>query len=246
MDYDQVAGLERLTGRAYFTPSNGTSDIDLGDITMHKLDFGVDRKQAMRPRGGKLTLRREDTTGAKPVFTITGQEFATPVIPLMLLGTRNADNVQTSGTAATLTVTAALGRSFPIGAKNISNVVVTVSAVVKTLNVDYFLEAGFGRIRFPTVAAGIPSGASVLITFDKPVLTLEVYTAFNNLNAPGSLRVEEEDEYSPVSKQAWIFPCQLSADTGSDVKGDDFKTFTLRASITGAVTVEKRPLQIAS
>src|SRR5215831_2906470 len=99
MDYDQVASKERLTGRAYFNPGFAASIvfdcpwIDLGNIQMLSLDYGIKRKEHFKARRGQLIADRFDAYSATPRWTITGDEFTTATLFLIFLGTP-AVNVQ--------------------------------------------------------------------------------------------------------------------------------------------------------
>lgn len=242
MEYANLSSYERLTGKYLFTPLGDTGAIDLGNLTAVKNALGPKSVEVMLNQRGTSVLARKDTTSVAEVFTINGDQFATPIIPLLLMGDAAADYSQSSATGAIFNITAKLGRSFPIGAYNVANVVVTVSAATKTLGVDYFLDAYNGLISFPVVAAGIAADASVVVTFDKPALTMEAYTALSKLNRQGSMIVFLEDEYGPPAKEIWTAASvQLTTKDFPDAADPSkFRTWAMEMSVFGKPTVNKR------
>ena len=65
MDYDVIYSKERLTGRAYFNPgiAGGTGItsmpwLDLGNIQLMNLDYGIKRKEHYKARRGMLISDR--------------------------------------------------------------------------------------------------------------------------------------------------------------------------------------------
>ncbi len=235
-----IASLDRLTGKAIFFPTGSAGGTDLGDIDMFKLDYGAKREQINFHIDGNVSLALEETISVAPVFSIEGKQFHTSIMSLILMGTRGTDTSQVSATAATLTITAKVGQTFDIGARNISNVAVTVAGAPKVADVDYFLEANKGLIRFPNVAAGIADGASVLITFDKPAITRENYTAFNNQNIQGTLKVFGMDNRSPIPKSEWTLPGNFTVDKGGDNDPAKHKQWSIRYAVIGQPTLLRR------
>lgn len=228
-----LASFQRLSGKAVFFPTGSAAGIHMGSITMIKQALNEktnDTKYAID--GDNITVKRQ-LTEVTPIWTIEGNQFHSAMKPLLLLGTKNSDVVQSSATAATLTITAALGRTFDIGARNITNVVVTVSAATKVDGTDFFLEAKDGLIRFPETAAGIANGASVLITFDKPALTRESYTAFNKLNNTGNLVLFEKDDVDPVAVNEWTFNGTLYTKSMGDTDVTKDKAWSMDFSVNG-------------
>jgi hypothetical protein len=235
-----IASLDRITGKGIFFKTGDAFGVDLGDILMHKLDYGPKRETVAFHILGSVVLATEETTSVEPIFTIDGQQFTSQNMPLMLLGTRNADVSQASGTASTTAITAKLGKTFDIGARNISNVVVTVSAAAKAADVDFFLDAAGGWIRFPEVAAGIADGASVTVTYDKPAIVRDSFTAFNNLNLQGTLKLQEFDNRSAIPKNEWAFNGTLTADKGGDADPLKHRQWSLRFAVNGQPTCLRR------
>ncbi len=239
MDYNAVAAVERLTGDAFFTPTGQTGQIRLGNIQMHKLDYSPKRKQHFRNSRGKQVLDRDDAYGIEPKFTIEGDEFTTALLPLLFLATSaNADFAQVSGTAVSVTATVTPGLTYDLGALNINTLAMTAPAS-KTENTDYIVDYGKGKIYIP-LGSTIAAGATMTVTFNKPVVAMDSLTAFSQLNRLGTLQVHEEDEYSLVPKTIYDFPCSLSTDNAGDTKPEDYKKFTLVATLTGTMAVRKR------
>jgi 5-enolpyruvylshikimate-3-phosphate synthase len=235
-----LQSLERTSGKIIVFPTGSAGGLDLGVIEIVKVAYGVKSDAVMFAIDGNVVLGTKENVSVEPVLTMTGQQFHSAVRALLLLGTKNADVVQTSGSAATLTVTAKLGQTFDIGARNLSNVVVTVAAAVKVEGTDYFLEPSKGLIRFPAVAAGIADGASVLITFDKAALTRESITAFTNLNQTATVKYYEMDNKSATVRNEWTITGTLSVTAAGDADPTKFKKWTAELAVSGQPTVLSR------
>jgi endonuclease YncB( thermonuclease family) len=251
MELTSLKSFERLTGFALFNDdADSTGDIPLGNITALANDYSPKTVEIPRASRGVLTIARRDTFQVTPVYTIDGNQFHTPVIPLLLMGDRTTDLSQTSATGATYTFTAKAGRAYKLPHYNVTAIAVTVSAAAKTLGTDFFVDdpnipqstTSFnGVIILPVTAAGIADGATVTVTYNKPVLTMEVYNAFTKLNRVGTLTIFLEDEYGPPAKEIWSCRCSLTVKKGADAKPGDFRGWQLEASLFGNPTVSKRP-----
>jgi hypothetical protein len=240
MDIGAAAAIERLTGRAYFTAAGATSAIDLGNIQMHKLDYGVKRKEHYKNKRGGMVMDRDDAYGTMPKFTIEGDEFTSAVMPLLFAGTANADATQALATAATVVVTSKKGYTFDLGAYGLTNASVTTPTTkVEGPTADYVIDRANGKIYFPSTSS-IADATSVTVTFDKPAATFDSVNAFDTLNRLGTLQVIEEDSFSLIPKTIYNFACSLSVDSAGDTKPEDYKKFSLIATITSTFTVLKR------
>ncbi len=241
MDLGAVAALERLTGRAFFQPSGATSQIDLGNIQTHKFDYDVKRKEHYKNRRGGQVMDRYDAYGMMPKFSIDGDEFASELLPLLFAGTANADTTQTLGTATTVSFTSLKGQTFDLGAFGLTAASVTTPAAkVEGPTADYVIDRALGKIYIPRTSS-IADASSVVVTFDKPAGTFDSINFGDQLNRLGTMTVYEEDSFSLIPKTIYVFSCSLSVDSAGDTKGDDYKKFTLIATITsGTFTVKKR------
>lgn len=235
-----INSVDRLTGKAVFIPDGQVGGYDLGSIKLHKLDLSPERESSSFAIDGNNVQSIEEITQVKPVFTLEGNQFHTAILALVWLGTRNAAATQSSGTAATFAFTAKLGQTFDIGARNITNVVVTVSAAAKTADTDFFLEANKGLIRIPEVAAGIAADASVVVTFDKPAITRDSITALNALNRNGMLKLFEMDSKSNIPKTEISMVGILSGEGPGDTDSAKEKKWSLRFAVSGQFTVLRR------
>ncbi len=236
------ASLDRLTGKAIFFPAGSAGGTDLGVIELHRLEYGPEREKYRVPITRSVVLETEETISVSPVFAIEGRQFHTMVLPLLLLGTRSADATQTAATGATLTITAQLGRTFDLGARNVTNVVVVklVGGATQTEGQAYFLEANKGLIRFPNWPYGIEDGASVIVTFDRPALTRESYAVFDQLNQTGTLKLFEMDSRLRSPKAEWTVPGTLTAESGGDGDPLKFRKWKVRFSPSAAPQVLRR------
>lgn len=241
MEYNDPQSFQRLTGLAIFTPTGQSGGINLGNIQMMKLDHNlksIDDKASIR---GRIQLRRRKYTDALPVYTIDINQFLTPNLELMLLGTKSAgDFVQSAATASTYTFTAAAGLWFFIPAYGVQNVTVRVGSTVKVIDQDYFLDNFNGLIGIPITPIGIQPGDTVVVTFDQQAFALDAYKAFTNLDRRGQLVIFAEDEQGPPAIEIWIMDVSLSCKKGADTDPTRFRTFQLEAAVIGEPDVRRR------
>lgn len=93
--------------------------------------------------------------------------------------------------------------SFPTGCRDISNLVVEVGAVAKTLTTDYLVNAALGRV-YIVPGGGIADGDDVTFTYDIGAKTWTEAKASNNANLSGALRYIADN---PVgTNRDWYFP----------------------------------------
>src|SRR4051794_3924097 len=126
MDYLDPQAFHRLSGRAYFTPAGDAGQIDLGNIQMHSLTFGVKRRLHLNSVRGIVAPDRVKTYYTEPKFTIDGDEFVTPLLPLIFLGSAKDQFTQNSATVQTKAFDVVVaGRAYDLGAFDVTNVSVT-------------------------------------------------------------------------------------------------------------------------
>jgi hypothetical protein len=231
-----LASLERTTGKIVFFPTGVAGGDNLGVIQMVKVAFGVKTDVVMFPTDGFNIQGVQDNVSIEPVLTFEGSQFTDAVNAYLQFGTQGTDVTQSLVLAGTTTFTAKLGKTFDIGARDITNVAVTVAAVAKTLNTDYFLDPHEGLIRIPFIAAGIADAASVLVTFDKPALVRKSVTGGNALNAAGTLIYFERDGKSGTVRAEWNLPGTLSPETPGDGDPTKYKKWAMKYAVSGQWT----------
>ena len=252
MDYDVVASKERLTGRAYFNPGlSGGAGItsmpwlDLGNIQMMSLDYGIKRKEHLKARRGVLLADRFDAYSATPRWTITGDEFTSATLFLIFLGTAVANVMQTAGVNQTLAFNAHKGGVLDTGKFALYNW--SVAGAVD--GIDYNMDEGPGKLYVPLTSSWAEDSAHTL-TYSYPAITWNrILPPLSNLNRTGSMQLIEEDDSSPISpsaisgpKTVHDFSVSLSTDTGGETKVDTYKEFKMIATITDPVnwSIKKR------
>ncbi len=252
MDYTNAYGKERLSGRCYFTLSGATASVDLGNVQMFKIDFGIKRKEHFAARRGVVVLDRFDAYGSQALWTVTTDEFVSPILAYAWAGQTNANFSQTIATGATFnfTMAAALkGTALDIGKYGLFNASLTTpSSKVEGYTADYVIDRGAGKLYIP-ISTTIPNGAGV-VTYSAPALTYDSVTALQILNRNGSLEIHGEDDSGsgkdptavdavPPSRYVWTMPCILSADESGEFKVDDYRQITFKATATSAMTVKR-------
>jgi hypothetical protein len=253
MDYTSAYGKERLSGRGYFTPTGSTSGVDLGNIEMFKCEFGIKRKEHFAARRGIIVQDRFDAYGSQVVWTITADEFVSPILAYCWAGTDNTDVTQAAATATTFvfttTATALKGTTWDIGKYGLFNASITLPAgKFEGYDKDYVIDRAGGKV-YITDATTIPAG-SVTVTYSCPLLTYDSVTALNILNRPGNLEVHGEDDSGsgksttgadavPPVRYLFTIPAILSADESGEWKVDDYRKITFKASVTNPMTVKR-------
>jgi hypothetical protein len=252
MDYTNPYSKERLSGRGYFTPTGATQGIDLGNVDMMKIAFGIKRKEHFSARRGVQTLDRFDAYASQPVWDITIDEYVSPRLLLAWSGNVNANFIQAAGSAATFNFTYAAtmaGATLDIGKYGLFNASLTTPAgKIEGYTADYVVDRAGGKIYFP-LSTTLTAGASVL-TYSCPALTYDSVTALQVLNRPGNLEVQGEDDSGqgksttgadavPPVRYLFNFPCILSTDDSGEWKVDDYRKVIVKAMLTSPMTVKR-------
>src|SRR5215471_8171584 len=243
MDYNAPYAKERLTGRGYFLLTGATQLVDLGNIEMFKVDFGIKRKEHFAARRGVLSMDRYDAYASQALWTLTCDEFVSPLLAYAWSGPENANFTQTLGSSTTLK-----GAALDIGKYGLFSASLTTPAgKVEGYSADYVIDRGAGKIYFPLTST-LTAGASV-VTYSCPALTYDSVTALQILNRNGSLEIHGEDDSAqnvgaaadavPPSRYVWTVPCILTTDSSGEFKPDDYRKITILCTATSAMTVKR-------
>jgi hypothetical protein len=257
MEYDDVASKERLTGRAYINPGvpagagGGWQDmpwVDLGNIEMLNLDYGIKRKEHYKSRRGVQITDRYDAYSSLPKWEITGDEFTTQILPLVFLGTVVADYTQTNvGATAFGPFTARLGKWVDIVDAThtqqkfgiTSAVLTTPSGKTEGFGADFVIDRIAGKFYLP-LNSTIADSTACTVTLSAPLAVFNKVAPMSDLSITGSMQLLEEDEFNIVPLTIHEFGVSLSTDSGGQTKVDDYKTFKLIATITNPSTWKMR------
>lgn len=227
-----------------------TSYVPFGNVKLVKLATSPATTDVMFNKRGASTLARQDVHSVKPIYSITVDQIAGNVIPILLMGTRVADAVQPIATAQTFSFTAAKGQAFDIGARGATIASVKIATLSKILGVDYFVDdpnipqsmvSLNGIIILPTTAAGIADASTVDVIYSAATLTREHYRAFNKLNRSGAFRLFLEDETGSDAREIWDFQCQLSVKSVGDFDPAKFREVVIEAALFGYPDISTRP-----
>jgi hypothetical protein len=221
-----------VTGRLFFqqtTPSLDAFWRDFGNITEHKYDPKVTRKEHMKSSGG---LRRVDISLAAtiaPLYQFMLDEHTPDLEQLRQVGTQGADIVQ-AGAAIVNEVLAAAsvqGRVYFTTQPFISAYTVKVGATVYAENVDYSVDQGTGAITILNGGA-IVNGSDVTISYTSGAITQHIFTAFQSLILQGNIKFVEYDQFSTIPRTVTTFSGQLYVSNWGDNK-DDYNVVTVDA-----------------
>jgi len=266
VEYDAVASKERLTGRAYFNPGiAGGSGItsmpwlDLGNIQLMSLDYGIKRKEHFKARRGMLITDRYDAYSATPRWEITGDEFTSSILFLIFLGTDVGDISQVHGntTSTPQVFNVHKGGVLDTGKFAIYTWDVQTSpggVHSGTEGVDWIVDPGPGKLYIPFTSAFAENQLKQFV-YNWPDITFDkILPPLSNLNRTGTMQLIEEDDSGPAGttptfisnvaspKTIHDFPVSLSTDSGGQTKVDDYKSFKMIATVTDptAWTIRKR------
>ena len=246
MDYDAIASKERLTGRAYFNPGIvgglGITQmpwLDLGNIQLMSLDYGIKRKEHYKARRGMLITDRYDAYSATPRWEITGDEFVSATLFLIFLGTDVANFVQNHGTS-TQSFHVHKGGVFDVGKFAIYNYSVGSGL---TAGVDFVVDAGPGKVYIPQGSSLVEDNPTSITCSWPDIVFDKILPPLSNLNRSGTMQLIEEDDSPPVGQTGFVsgvgapktvhdFPVSLSTDSGGQTKVDDYKAFKMIATVT--------------
>jgi hypothetical protein len=256
MDYSAPYGKERLSGRGYFTPTGATQGVDLGNVDMFKIDFGIKRKEHFGSRRGIQTLDRFDAYSSQPLWTITCDEFVSPTLAYAWAGTPNANFAQTAQVAQSIVFAAGAttgskkGATFDLGKYGLYDA--SIAAKVEGYSADYVIDRAGGKVYIP-LTSSIVDAATFTVIASWPALTYDSVVALNVLNRNGSLEVHGEDDSGqgksttgspgldalPPVRYLFTIPCILSADESGEWKVDDYRKITIKATATAPMTVKR-------
>jgi hypothetical protein len=247
VDYDVVASKERLTGRAYFNPGiaggagiTSMPWLDLGNIQLMSLDYGIKRKEHFKARRGMLITDRYDAYSATPRWEITGDEFTSSILFLIFLGTDGGDVTQTHGTI-TQSFNVHKGGILDTGKFAIYNW--SMGGTATTEGVDWKVDPGPGKLYVPW-GSSMAEDQARGFTYSWPDITFDrILPPMSSLNRSGTMQIIEEDDSAPVGNPGFVsgvgspktvhdFPVSLSTDSGGQTKVDDYKAYKMIATIT--------------
>lgn len=235
------SSFDRLTGKAQFVEDGLAYGVDLGLIDMTAAEYGVEREKVMAAIAGNVVLAFEETVSVSPVWTLQGKQFHSQILPLLMLGTANADVVQSSGSGINVDIsTPVAGGTYDLGYRNISALVVESDGDTLVSGVDYHADLAAGWIRIPLSGYSFTLSDGISCTFTKPAITRESITAFNRLNRDGTLKLLEFDNKSAIVKNEWSFPGSLTVENPGDTDPTKSKQWSMRFSLNGQPTLLRR------
>lgn len=167
-------------------------------------------------------------------LAITLNEFDKDNIALALLGTATEyTQAATPVTGETLTTSSVKGNWYKAAKRKLTAVAVKVSAVTKTVDVDYTLDAETGRIRI--LASGtIADGSTVLIDYTPTAIVAGSGIAqANPLNAgtvQGFVRFVGDPMTGPVI-ECELWKVVMSMDGNLSLIGDEFAEFRVKGTV---------------
>lgn len=230
---------KKVTGRLLFKKTGEVDYINLGNVTMHKLEANTEYTPVKRARKGYIETIDENMAEVENRFTVNVDEQLEDTIKLELFATKAAANQSSATDETEQFVGVKPGRVIKLAKVNVSNVVVEVTTVAKTLGTDYTVDLGAGEIvilRGGTIA----DGATVDVTYDCAAQSLDRYTSMQEVKVEGVAILDEFDVKSEVPRGRYSFPAIIRMEDRGDSDGKKISEYGLNLLVTGAVTFDKR------
>lgn len=182
----------RFTSKGIWTPDGSIHGVDFGSILMTNIALGIEDEKVPYVNDGSVVNAAREAVMFSPDWTIEGNQYQTPIRALLMGGTKNADVVQASATAATQTINGAkIGNTYDLGVRGLvtwTSLQPAPSGTAYVRDVDYEVDLKNGTFRILEGGA-IADNTNVKATYDVPAITREDYTAFNNQNQSGTLKL---------------------------------------------------------
>jgi hypothetical protein len=241
--------LQRLSGELYWRPTGENGFIHFGDVSLIKeVPEASTIDGYFHTRAATQRQVRHDSKETTLKWEVELQERIQPVEAYLLFGKVGADLVQTLAAAATITfVDVVKGRVYDVGARNITNVVATVAAAPKIegvringeiipSNADVIVDAALGLIEIAPNGT-IATLDDVLITYDKPALTMNVIDGIGqHAIRTGRAKLAMFDGTSTPATKIIEFDGQLTPKDRGQFDIDSFNKFSFELLATGDVT----------
>lgn len=222
------------TAKLYIKRTGETYEHTLGNIVSWKRNTTEETATHKKSEGGIKLTDLSITRGLEFSYEFVLSEHNRANIEHILKAAIGAINnsFQASGTGSTVQFTSVETlRTYSLGAYNVSNVEVSVSAAVKVEGTDYILDAAEGRI---TILNGgsISSGSTVDVEFDKPAMSTFPFTGATNPQIEGDCTLVLTDvlDTNPVTyRTAEIHTFRGSIHVGDlGDNAEDFNQITLK------------------
>ena len=237
------ANFRRITSDAYFTPDDAdgkTGDIRLGNVTMQSLKHQQAEVEVMRAFKGGLQRADASVSEVKPEYDLTLNEYLPQLVPIYLFGTTGPDFVQSAATGQSITLPSVnIGRSYRLGNRALSNVVVNPAGPARVQDVDYQLDADKGILTIMDGGA-IADADALIVTFDCAAVTLKTVVPYSRLNRYGFLRLYGEDTQNANPREEIFFRCNLYATDFGDADPKKYSESKLKVVVLGKMAAYLR------
>ena len=208
-------------GRLYFNRkiSAGVYDgeRDLGNAPDLSLNVKVDWLEHFSSRSGMKSKDKRIASQVTPEVSFMLDEIVAENLAMTFLADV-ATVTQAAATGEMVSFTAKKSRFFDLGKRNVSNVVVEVGAVVKTVSVDYTVDAATGRIYIPETST-IADAATVDVTFDCAIDNSTQLKTFKQYEVEGIFRFVS-DNPTGQNMELMVWNLSLSPDGDTAFIGD--------------------------
>jgi hypothetical protein len=241
--------LDRVTGRALFTPTGETGAIDLGDVRLHEFAAEVRRRPVVRAGRYGLIERGSDVVAVTGIsYRLELQEALAENLRASLFAVPLTMIEQGAQVATPVALAAVVkGRVYDLGFLHITSCVVTVNGDPCVAGRDYELDEMDGTLRV-TPRGIIREGATVVAAVSTlPIRThrIKALAATAPLQRRGTMKIIERDgrwtDYTAGPLPRVItFPCTLSREADEPRESSTFAGHSLLAVPTGPLVIHTR------
>ncbi|MEW6306274.1 MAG: hypothetical protein AB1705_22635 [Verrucomicrobiota bacterium] len=228
-----------VTGRLLFKRAGANTFMDFGNVVMHKQESSKETVKIKQARKGYVETIHERPIDIEHRWSVSLDEQLDDSLRLQLLATvASADQASAASQSESFTGVAK-GNVIKLAKRNVSNVVVEVATVAKTLNVDYTLDAEAGLITILRTGT-IADASTVDVDYDAGAATIQRFTSNEELIVKGDALLDEYDQHSDLPRGRVSFSGQIMAKDYGDNDGKKASQFTVELLATGPITYDKR------
>ena len=221
----------------------------LGESPSFSINIQSDKLELFSSDSGVRVKMKSVTLQTNRTGSLVLNDINNENLALFFFGSQTT-LAQTSATAQTETFTAVkkgyyyqigITSGNPTGVRSVSNVVVTVSSVAKTLGTDYTVDATRGTIYIPDTST-IADASTMVVTYDRAAVSRKQVIS-GTTEVEGALRYvadnpegEDNDFYMPYVK--------VSANGDFNLKGDNWLELPLTLEILEDTAYSKSAIYI--
>ena len=203
-----LASKSKSTFRVLYKRTGDIGSVELGNIVKGSFKPTIQRVSHMASLtgdsgGGVKAVDGKLVTTTENLWEFTLSEHSKDNLRLLLLGEElGAANQASNATLAVAITDVKPGRSYWVGAYNITSAALTFATLTKTEGTDYLLDKASGILTI-LAAGSIADGDDVAGSVAVPAQKYNQATMLKTLRAPGSFEIFEFDQLGVAPRRHW-------------------------------------------